>query len=172
MKCSLPSFYESLGCSMSIYFWWSPLKNVVLTSIWWISMFLNGHQSRIQQIDVSFARSENISLFIKRWNCIEMKRREITWAKCVTNYNHKTITCNKLIPTFKVFMCTQSLDRKEWWTTQNHSNIQFDWIYQHVLQFFYGFLRNKSIHHLWHYCSILIGNISTWSMWQNIWIFY
>lgn len=105
----LPSSMNPWGCSM---FPWSPLRNVVLISIWWISMFLNGHQSRIQQIDLNFARSEKISLFIERWNCIEMKRREITWAECVTNFNHKTITCDKLIPTLKVSMCTQRFDRK------------------------------------------------------------
>jgi hypothetical protein len=33
--------------------------------------------------------------FIKRCNCIEMTRKEITWVEGVTNYNHEIITCSK-----------------------------------------------------------------------------
>jgi hypothetical protein len=50
--------------------------------------------------------------FNKRCNYIEMTRKEITWVEGVTNYNHKIITYNKLIPNFKVFRCIQKLDRK------------------------------------------------------------
>jgi hypothetical protein len=50
----------------------------------------------------------------KRCNYIEITRKEITWVKGVTNYNHKTITCSKLTPNFKVFRCIQ-----------NHSNIYY-----------------------------------------------
>jgi hypothetical protein len=32
--------------------------------------------------------------FNKKCNYIEMTRKEITWVKGVTNYNHKTITCS------------------------------------------------------------------------------
>jgi hypothetical protein len=50
--------------------------------------------------------------FNKRCNCIEMTRKEITWVENVTNYNHKTITCSKLIPNFKVSRCIQKLDKR------------------------------------------------------------
>jgi hypothetical protein len=50
--------------------------------------------------------------FNKRCNCIEMSRKESTWVEGVTNYIHKTITCNKITPNFKVFRCTQKLDKK------------------------------------------------------------
>jgi hypothetical protein len=36
---------------------------------------------------------------------------KITWVENVTNYNHKTITCNKLTPNFKVSMYTQKLKK-------------------------------------------------------------
>jgi len=52
--------------------------------------------------------------FNKRCNYIEMTRKEITWVEGVTNYNHKTITCSKLTPNFKVSRCTE-----------NHSNIYY-----------------------------------------------
>jgi hypothetical protein len=52
-----------------------------------------------------------------------MTRKKITWVEGVTNYNHKTITCSKLIPSLKVFKCIQKLDIKEWKTIQNHLNI-------------------------------------------------
>jgi hypothetical protein len=51
--------------------------------------------------------------FNKQCNCIEMTRKEITWVEGVTNYNHESITCRKLIPNFKVFRCIQKLDRRE-----------------------------------------------------------
>jgi hypothetical protein len=59
------------------------------------------------------ARFETLKLN-KRCNYIEMTRKEITWVEGVTNYNHKTITCSKLTPNFKVSRCTQ-----------NHSNVYY-----------------------------------------------
>jgi hypothetical protein len=53
------------------------------------------------------------SKFNKRCNCIEMTRKEITWVEGVINYNHKTITCSKLISNSKVFRCIQKLDKRE-----------------------------------------------------------
>jgi hypothetical protein len=48
--------------------------------------------------------------FDKKCNCIEITKKEITWVEGVTNYNHKTITCNKLTPKSKVSKCIQKLD--------------------------------------------------------------
>ncbi len=57
------------------------------------------------------ARFETPKFNKKKCNYIEMTRKEVTWVESVTNYNHKIMTCNKLIPNSKVSMCIQKLDR-------------------------------------------------------------
>ncbi len=119
-------FYKSTLDIASNVFW----KNQqLIVEKWGTSIeMVHIHESTLVIILLEIIRKQawfETPKFNKRCNYIEMIRKEITWVEGVTNYNHKTTTCNKLIPNFKVFRCIQKLDRREWNTTQNHSNIYY-----------------------------------------------